>query len=119
VRGDSLSADPVWMYANAEAVLKKLRASVELTDEEQKILDSRIRHFEGNKLFHEGRIAFRAGDMPVAIDRLKKANVYLNSLRIRAILFGIRTMPRLLQRVYEWRLHQVMPFTWARRREVG
>lgn len=119
VRGDSLSADPVWMYSNAERVLQKMRTAVELTYEERKILESSVRHFKGNKLFHEGRLAFREGDMPVAIDRLKKANAYLDSLRIRAILFGIRAMPRILQRVYEWRLHQMMPFTWARRREVG
>ena len=119
VRSDSLSADPVWMYSNAERVLQKMRTAVALTDEERKTLELSVRRFERNKLFHEGKRAFLAGDMPVAIDRLTKANADLNSTRIRMIVFGIRTMPRTLRRVYEWHLHRKVPFAWALRREVG
>jgi len=119
VRSDSLSADPVWMYSNAEKVLQKMRTAVPLTDEERKMVESSIRRFEGNRLFHEGKRAFFAGDIPLAIDRLEKADAHLNSLRIRIILFGIHHMPRTLRRVYEWRLHQKVPFAWATRREVG
>jgi glycosyltransferase involved in cell wall biosynthesis len=118
VRGDSLSADPVWMYDHARRVLEKMLASMSLTDEERSAVKSAIRRMEGNRLFHEGKRAFLAGDDQVAIARLKQADSYLNSFRIRIILFGVQKVPRTLRTIYEWGLHQKMPFAWAFRREV-
>ena len=105
VRPDSLSADPVWMYDHARRVLEKMQTSVQLTDEEQEAVRSTIRRMEGNKLFHEGKRAFLAGDDTVAIDRLKQADSYLNSFRIRIILVGVQKVPRTLRKIYEWGLH--------------
>ena len=50
VRGDSLSADPVWMYDHARRVLEKMLASMSLTDEERSAVQVAIRRMEGNKL---------------------------------------------------------------------
>jgi len=105
-RKGSLSSDPVWMYDHAEKVLVKMRTSVEMTDGERQILESAIRRFEGQKLFHEGKRAFTAGDIPLAIDRLEQANARLDSIRVRMILFAIRAMPGLTRTAYEWKSHQ-------------
>jgi glycosyltransferase involved in cell wall biosynthesis len=117
-RPDSLSADPVWMYEHAERVLVKMRTSVKLTNEEREALESAIRRFEGKRLFYEGKCAFLAGDMPLAIDRVVKANSYLNSTRIRMILFAIRRMPRIARAAYGWQFYQRISFAWALRPEV-
>jgi len=103
VRNDSLSADPVWMLDHGGRVLRKMRTSVTMTEDERRILESAIEQFDGNKLFHEGKRAFLAGDSALAIDRLQKSNSYLNSPRIRLIIFAIRTMPRLCRAAYLWK----------------
>jgi glycosyltransferase involved in cell wall biosynthesis len=114
-RPDSLSADPVWMYDHGERVLVKMRTSVELSHEERETLESAILRFEGRRLFYEGKGAFLAGDMPLAIDRLVKANSYLKNTRIRMILFAIRAMPRIVRAAYDWQFHQRIRFAWALR----
>ena len=118
VRGDSLSADPVWMYDHARRVLEKMLASMSLTDEERSAVEVAIRQMEGNKLFFEGKGAFLAGDYALAVERLKQANAYLHSLRVRLILFGVQRAPRSLRAIYEWGPHQKTRFAWAFRREV-
>jgi len=119
VRGDSLSADPVWMYDHARRVLLKMRTTVALTDEERHVLESATRRFEGQELFHEGKRAFIGGDTQLAINRLEQANAVLKSIRIRMILFAIRTMPRFVRAIYRHRLHRKVLFAWSVRREVS
>jgi len=105
-RPDSLSADPVRMCANVVKILVKMRTAVQTTPEERQILESAIRRFEGRKLFFEGKRDFVAGDILSAIDRLRRANTYLHSARLRMILFLIRTMPQIARIVYVWRSRQ-------------
>lgn len=104
-RPDSLSADPVWMYANALKVLVKMRSAVQTTAEERQILESAIRRFKGKKLFIEGKSAFIAGDIPSAIDRLEQASTLLKKTRLRMILFLIRRIPQITRRAYLWSSH--------------
>jgi len=118
VRGDSLSADPVWMYDHARRVLEKMLASMSLTDEERSAVQVTIRRMEGNKLFYEGKGAFLSGDYVLAVERLKQANAYLRSFRVRLILLGVQKAPRSLRTLYGWGLNQKTPFAWAFRREV-
>lgn len=99
-RPGSLSADRVWMCANAVKVLMKMRTAVQLTVDEREVLESAIRRFEGKKLFFEGKRAFIAGDISSAADRITQANVLLDNTRLRMILFLIRTMPRLTRTLY-------------------
>ena len=102
-RKGSLSSDPVWMRDHAAKVLIKMRDAVQMTPEERDILEATLRRFEGEKLFHEGKRAFRAGDIPTAIDRLQQSNSRLGSVRIRMILFLLRTMPGLIRAAYVWK----------------
>ena len=102
-RKGSLSSDPVWMRDHAAKVLIKMRDAVQMTPEERDILEATLRRFEGEKLFHEGKRAFRAGDIPTAIDRLQQSNSRWRSVRIRMILFLLRTMPGLIRAAYVWK----------------
>jgi hypothetical protein len=99
----SLSSDEVWMYSNAARVLNKMRKAVPMTDEERRELERRILHFEGNRLFSEGRRAFKAGDVSLAVDRLQESNTYLHSLRVSMILLLLRTLPSVARIAYVWR----------------
>ena len=105
-RPGSLSADRVWMCANAAKVLMKMRTAVQLTAEEREILERAIRRFEGKKLFFEGKRAFIAGDISSAVDHLTQANALLDNTRLRMILFLIRTVPHIVRTLYLWRLRQ-------------
>ncbi len=105
-RSDSLSADRVWMCANAVKVLMKMRTAVQLTAEEREVLERVIRRFEGKKLFFEGKRAFISGDIPSAVECFRRASTYLHNTRLRVILLLLRTMPRTLRIVYLWVLRQ-------------
>jgi glycosyltransferase involved in cell wall biosynthesis len=102
VRPDSLSADPAWMHGNAARVLKKMLASVTLTNEERKAIQSAVEQEEGFSLFFEGKRAFLNGDFSSAIDLIEQSNVLLKHVRISAILIALRTAPRLCLKVYTW-----------------
>jgi glycosyltransferase involved in cell wall biosynthesis len=102
-RDGSLSSDPVWMLGQITRVLSKARSTLFLTDEERHLLDSVLLHFEGNKAFQEGKRAFIAGDTPLAIELLQKANTYLNSTRLGMMILLIGTTPRLARYAYAWR----------------
>jgi glycosyltransferase involved in cell wall biosynthesis len=102
-RKDSLSSDPVWMRGHAAKVLMKMRDTVQMTPEERDVLEATLRRFEGERLFHEGKRAFEAGDIPTAIDRLQQSNSRWGGVRTRMILFLLRTMPGLTRAAYVWK----------------
>ena|SRR5215472_651425 len=103
VRPDSLSADPVWMHGHAARVLRKMQASMAITQEERKAVESSIQREDGFQMFFEGKRAFLNGDYPLAIDLIQRSNQLLKSFRISTILFALRTMPRLCQLAYTWK----------------
>jgi len=107
VRGDSLSADPVWMHDHAARVLRKMQNAVPLTEEEREAVETTLQCEHGHKLFFEGKRAFLEGDFPQAVDLIKKSNALLKSVRIGAILFALRTMPRLCLKAYNWKMPQL------------
>jgi glycosyltransferase involved in cell wall biosynthesis len=103
-RPGSLSSDPVWMCFYDLKVLKKMRTAVDLTVEEARALEGAIHRFEGRKLFFEAKRDLIAGDVRSAVDRLRRANLYLDNTRIQMILLLLRLMPRLVRKAYLWRL---------------
>ena len=74
-----------------------------MTLEEREVLEATLCRFEGEKLFHEGKRAFMAGDITTAVDRLRQSNARLASVRIRMILLLLRTMPGLARAAYFWK----------------
>jgi glycosyltransferase involved in cell wall biosynthesis len=102
-RPGSLSFDEDWMCSNVARVLIKLRDAVPMTEEECRVVKSAIRHFEGKKLFFEGKRAFTSGNISLAVDRLEESNEYLHSPRIWMILQLVRTMPSIARVAYAWR----------------
>jgi hypothetical protein len=99
-RKDSLSSEPVWMLDNAIKVLHKANVSLPLTKEEREMLEAAIVHFEGDRLFQEGKRAFLKGDVPTAIGCLQQANTRLHSLRIRMIVSLLRIAPSFARAAY-------------------
>ena len=102
-RGDSMSSDPVWMLSHLLNVLSKARENFSLTTEEEQVLDNVFIHCEGNRAFQEGKRAFSAGDIPLAIELLQNSNKYIKSFRLSFIIWLIRSAPRLARNAYDWR----------------
>jgi len=50
--------------------------------------------------FELGKVNFAQGNFPEASRRLKKANVFQKSLKVKAIILLISIAPRLMQQVY-------------------
>jgi glycosyltransferase involved in cell wall biosynthesis len=102
IRGGSLSSDAVRMAAGAARVLRKMQATVEMTADERAAVERKIRDFEGQQLFHEGKQAFFAGDYGTATGKLQQANQLLRSGRISRLLLLLRTAPGLARMTYGW-----------------
>jgi len=101
-RGGSLSTDAVSMAAGAARVLRKMQATVEMTADERAAVQRKIRDFDGNCLFHEGKRAFFAGDYGTAVRKLQEANRLVKSGRVRRLLWLLRTAPGLARMTYDW-----------------
>jgi glycosyltransferase involved in cell wall biosynthesis len=105
-RPDSLTADSVRICDSTVTVLVKMRTAVHTSTEERRILENAISRFKSNKLFFEGKRAFIAGDVLIAIDKLKQAYALSRNIRLRMILFLINTMPHIARTIYLWRTKQ-------------
>jgi glycosyltransferase involved in cell wall biosynthesis len=102
-RPGSLSSDPLWMSEHGAKVLKKLRESLDLSDEERRILDQQIAKFMAQVRLFEGKRAFFKGECETAIKSFKEANSYLKSRKLSLVLIFLRLAPRLLLRLYNMR----------------
>jgi hypothetical protein len=99
-RPGSLSADPARMAEHAAIVLRKTRNHMQLTVDEQAMIESKLAGLEGDRLFYEGKHAFFAGDYVIAVSKLQAANRHLKSKRITRLLLLLRTVPSLARLAY-------------------
>jgi glycosyltransferase involved in cell wall biosynthesis len=94
-RAGSLSADPVWMFTAALAVLEKVAHSFELTTEEQLALASQRVSYEASRFMWLGKRALRERQFAVACEHFRRANRTRASKKLQAVEFAIRYCPRL------------------------
>jgi glycosyltransferase involved in cell wall biosynthesis len=101
-RPGSLSSDAARMAEHAAKVLRKMQASVSLTDGERAAIERKLSQFDGDHLFYEGKQAFFAGEYSTAIGKLQAANLHLKSGRITRLLLLLRTVPGFARMAYVW-----------------
>jgi len=101
-RTGSLSTNESSMLFSAAGVLRKIRETVELTAEERRAVDAKIREFEGKALFFEGKLAFLQGDYETSKQKLGASNALLKQPRIAGLQMLIATVPGLARKAYAW-----------------
>lgn len=102
-RRDSLSASPIAMCKSILQTFDKTERSLELTDSEQEVLSQSRLRVEAMLSLQEGKRAFFAEDYETAIERLRKANTYFQSIKIRCSLKLLEVAPNLMLRLYNAR----------------
>ena len=102
-RRDSLSANPIVMYKSALQTLAKTERSLPLTKREREVLFQSKFRLESMLSLQEGKRAFFEGDYSTAKERLRKANTYYRSLKIRCSLLLLGFAPNIMLRLYNAR----------------
>lgn len=103
-RDQSLSQNGIAMLEAAVHVLDKIEKTFPLTVEEQRVVESARRKWDGRRLVLEAKGALLSGDAGAAVRMLRKASVTLQSNRLRLLAALIRAMPRLACSVYAGRV---------------
>jgi hypothetical protein len=99
----SLSADPVWMCKHILRVLDDARQRNDLTKAESEVLTQQISRFKALIRLNEAKREFFAGNAGDAVTKLREANAYLRSTKLRLALLMLRAAPQLLLRAYNLR----------------
>ncbi len=103
VRAGSLSSNKDWMYRDFLRVLDKAERMQPLSDAEQKAIRDMRANYQARIELYEGRMAFFRGDTRAALQRIGAANTHFRSLKLAAVLWGLRLFPRLLLTTYRMR----------------
>jgi glycosyltransferase involved in cell wall biosynthesis len=102
-RRDSLSADPVSMFEHVTTVLRKLDCTLALGDDDRRLVRERLAYFLALLELAKGKRAFFNLDTQAAVAHIEGANEYFRSRRLTLASAMIRTTPKLLLRLYDWR----------------
>lgn len=102
-RRDSLSSDPVWMAEHALTVLANLDRTLTLDPAQRRVLRDRQDYFRASLDLAQAKRAFFNLDWAVARSHIARANTYFRSPRLTLASVGIRTVPGLLLKLYDWR----------------
>lgn len=102
-RRDSLSSDPVWMCNNVLKVFEKARLTLDLSARERVVLSAQTTRYRALLDFFEGKKAFFEGRWETALDKLTRANAFLESRKLRLVCVLLRAAPRVLRRAYALR----------------
>ena len=95
VRPDSLGSPPGDLLAGEIGVLKKLDRELVLPPEVSSLLAGRLRKAEALLDIIQGKRRLFANDSQKAYDFLSRANASSPTLKLRILLAGLQTMPRL------------------------
>ena len=95
----SLASDPIRSYSGELAVLDNVRSRTDLTVEENKLLEriARKRHSRIEVL--KGKRLLAVGDFQTATESFFAAKQYQPSMKLSAVLLGMRIAPRMLRQI--------------------
>jgi glycosyltransferase involved in cell wall biosynthesis len=95
----SLASDPIRSYSGELAVLDNVRSRTDLTVEENKLLEriARKRHSRIEVL--KGKRQLAVGDFQTATESFAAAKQYQPSMKLSAVLLGMRIAPRMLRKI--------------------
>jgi glycosyltransferase involved in cell wall biosynthesis len=102
-RRGSLSSDPVWMAEHALIVLGKLDRTLSLDPAQKRVLRDRMDYFRAALELARAKRAFFNLEWVLARSHIAQANTYFRSPRLTLASVGIRTVPGLLLKLYDWR----------------
>lgn len=107
VRHGGLSADTMRLFESKLEVFKMLEDQLELTNDQLSLLRRESQQCEADMAFHRGKRYFELGSYDQAIKEFRLANLCYHSLRLRAVILGLRLAPSLLRRWYHLRQENV------------
>ena len=102
-REGCLSDDQIGFWTHFQRVMEKIERTMNLTPDEQRIVQDRLTYIRAHRSLHEGKRAFFAGDTKTAISSLTRANNYMRSPKLSLTLGMLRVAPWLMLGLYEVR----------------
>lgn len=103
VRNDSFSGDWLARARRPIEVFERVSRTIELTDEQRKIVEHRLREFEADLAIAEGKSSLIDGNFRHAAEAFGEANRYRRSGKLTAIWLLTRIAPRTLLNFYRSR----------------
>ena len=95
VRPDGQGSAPGGLLAGEIQSLRKLDQALDLSPRIRALLAERLRKIQAALAFVEGKEFLLAGEPDKAYQSLSRANAFAHTLKLRAILAGLRIAPRL------------------------
>lgn len=95
VRADGQGSTPGGLLAGEVQSLKKLDQTLDLTPRIRAVLARRLRKIQADLDFVEGKEFLLAGKPEKAFQSLSRVHAFAPTLKLRAILLGLRIAPRL------------------------
>jgi glycosyltransferase involved in cell wall biosynthesis len=102
IRSGSLSSSQTRMYQNLVRVLEKAGRTLDLPESTGLLLQERLMRARALLDKAEGEEYLSAGQLAEASDSFERANAFLRSTKLRAVLLGLRVAPRLTARGAQW-----------------
>ncbi|HEY8225738.1 MAG TPA: glycosyltransferase family A protein [Pyrinomonadaceae bacterium] len=97
----SLASDPMLSFAGELAVLNHVRRRTDLTGEEKQVLEDTARKRQSTIEVLKGKRHLETGDFQTAAKSFAAANKYHPSVKLGAVLLGLRIAPRLLRHIVQ------------------
>lgn len=107
-RRHSLSSDPAWMCHNVLKVFRKAQQTLHLSLREQQALREQTERFQAMLDLFDGKKAFFQGEAQTAIEKLRRANEFFRSGKLRVTCLLLQVTPRLLRHAYALRDRYVL-----------
>ena len=98
VRPDSLGSPPGNLLAGEIGVLKKLDRELALSPEASALLAGKVRQVEALLCYIRGKNSLLVNDSQKAYDLLRRAHALSPTMKLRILLAGLRSAPRLTLR---------------------
>lgn len=99
----SLAADTVKLLEGQRRVYQKLATLLPLTARERQAIEHQIRRCQADIDLENGKLQLKNAQFEQAAETLSRANDFYRRRKIEAVLWGLRTAPRLLRRMYLFR----------------
>ena len=101
VRLDSLSGDSIKRVERERDAFIRVSRTIDLNDEQQRIVDRRIAGFEADLRVEQGKSFLLNGDFREAAKSFRTANEHRRSLKLTAISLLTRLAPKTLLKFYQ------------------
>lgn len=103
LHASSLTADEARLCEGQCKVFEKLARTLPVSAQEREELETLMQRAQADWFLEQCRRQLAAGKFREAAEALEHASEVYHSGKLRVLLFGLRTAPGLLRRVYEWR----------------